>query len=319
MAAIESPRPSSLATIASPCVGVCKIDDASGLCLGCARTAEEIAVWRQVAPERRQAIWDKLPDRRAALGITLHRLGWLADDIRTFAAQGLGAGRGTWALGVYGAVGEFSVAPGEPLRVESRRSALEAVTGRGALRLAIDDSTRALGLAHGGGSQALRAVVLAVTRVRLALPVHAAVTALGLDGAAVRDEDKASQMFDLGLGTPAAQFCIRSADPALLEILHRVAGAPWMQVMAVLGPAAMAHAPHRVVCTAMGRVEVFAPIPGPGDRSPEGPHTHLLPDCLAQGRETSPDMDLPDVYAPGAVFYPPAAGSPADVGAPAIP
>ena len=31
--------------IASPCIDVCKIDEASGLCLGCWRTLAEIAAW----------------------------------------------------------------------------------------------------------------------------------------------------------------------------------------------------------------------------------------------------------------------------------
>lgn len=29
----------------SPCIGVCRIDPASGLCTGCARTLQEIADW----------------------------------------------------------------------------------------------------------------------------------------------------------------------------------------------------------------------------------------------------------------------------------
>ncbi|MEM8878798.1 MAG: DUF1289 domain-containing protein, partial [Pseudomonadota bacterium] len=29
----------------SPCVGLCRLDEATGYCLGCARTGDEIADW----------------------------------------------------------------------------------------------------------------------------------------------------------------------------------------------------------------------------------------------------------------------------------
>ena len=33
----------ALAPTGSPCTGICRIDDGSGLCLGCARSTDEIA------------------------------------------------------------------------------------------------------------------------------------------------------------------------------------------------------------------------------------------------------------------------------------
>ena len=32
--------------IVSPCISICKIDDLSGYCKGCARTKEEIKIWK---------------------------------------------------------------------------------------------------------------------------------------------------------------------------------------------------------------------------------------------------------------------------------
>ncbi|MBX9926025.1 MAG: DUF1289 domain-containing protein [Hyphomicrobiaceae bacterium] len=58
----------------TPCINVCHIDTASGLCVGCGRTCLEIAGWlRMTAGERRElmallaARLDALPDgiRRA--------------------------------------------------------------------------------------------------------------------------------------------------------------------------------------------------------------------------------------------------------------
>lgn len=54
------------ARIASPCSGVCIMDDASGFCLGCERTLEEISRWREMTATRRAAVMRSLAVRRHA-------------------------------------------------------------------------------------------------------------------------------------------------------------------------------------------------------------------------------------------------------------
>ena len=49
--------------IESPCVKVCVVHPATGLCVGCHRTLEEIAGWSTLAPEARRAIMAELPGR----------------------------------------------------------------------------------------------------------------------------------------------------------------------------------------------------------------------------------------------------------------
>jgi predicted Fe-S protein YdhL (DUF1289 family) len=51
----------------SPCIGVCRIDPRAGLCVGCARTTAEIAIWRDATEEQRARIVAELPSRRARL------------------------------------------------------------------------------------------------------------------------------------------------------------------------------------------------------------------------------------------------------------
>lgn len=53
--------------IESPCVLVCMLDNATGWCLGCGRTGEEIAGWTQADPGRRKSILDQIPHRIAHL------------------------------------------------------------------------------------------------------------------------------------------------------------------------------------------------------------------------------------------------------------
>jgi predicted Fe-S protein YdhL (DUF1289 family) len=53
--------------VASPCVKVCCVEPASGLCLGCQRTLPEIARWGTMTEAERAAIMADLPGRAARL------------------------------------------------------------------------------------------------------------------------------------------------------------------------------------------------------------------------------------------------------------
>ena len=51
--------------VESPCVGVCEIDEANGVCAGCLRTLEEIALWGSSSAPQRREILARLDARRA--------------------------------------------------------------------------------------------------------------------------------------------------------------------------------------------------------------------------------------------------------------
>lgn len=53
--------------VPSPCVDICRMDEASGFCEGCARTIDEIAGWSQLDAAGKRAVIALLPARRAAL------------------------------------------------------------------------------------------------------------------------------------------------------------------------------------------------------------------------------------------------------------
>ena len=46
--------------VPSPCVAVCRIDPASGLCEGCARTLDEIGDWLIFDAAERLAVWERI-------------------------------------------------------------------------------------------------------------------------------------------------------------------------------------------------------------------------------------------------------------------
>lgn len=59
-----------LSEVASPCVNVCRMDDAGALCVGCFRTIDEIAGWSRGSDDERRAILAAVARRRAARGLS---------------------------------------------------------------------------------------------------------------------------------------------------------------------------------------------------------------------------------------------------------
>jgi len=49
--------------VPSPCISVCRMDAASGLCEGCFRTIEEIADWGMASDDAKRALWHTLVQR----------------------------------------------------------------------------------------------------------------------------------------------------------------------------------------------------------------------------------------------------------------
>jgi predicted Fe-S protein YdhL (DUF1289 family) len=56
--------------IETPCVKICTLDARQGVCLGCARTVDEIARWGDMSAAERNRIMSELPERRMSQGTT---------------------------------------------------------------------------------------------------------------------------------------------------------------------------------------------------------------------------------------------------------
>ena len=50
----------------SPCVHICLMDYAQGVCIGCHRTLDEITYWATYSPARKREVLAALEIRRAA-------------------------------------------------------------------------------------------------------------------------------------------------------------------------------------------------------------------------------------------------------------
>ena len=58
----------SCTPVPSPCIDICRMDAASGLCEGCLRTLDEIAAWSQLSDAAKSEVWAALALRRQAQG-----------------------------------------------------------------------------------------------------------------------------------------------------------------------------------------------------------------------------------------------------------
>jgi hypothetical protein len=208
---------------------------------------------------------------------------------------------GSWSIGVHGAIAEF--APDADMRVARTGSTIEAVGAGGAIRLTIDDGIRVFSTGYTGQPATVLSVILAVPRSQPNDSMSRR-PQLAVDPEPIRVADANSVCFDLRLGHEAATFAVRTSDPQLIATLQACIGLPWMDIVERRGPAIIARSPHRVVSSPVGRIEIYAPIPPPGGRSPEGCHTHLLPAELELGRELPLGVALPPGLTPAATFHP---------------
>lgn len=235
-----------------------------------------------------------MAQRQADLAETLERA---LDDWQT-----------VWTMGSFGAIAEFHRDADEPFAV---RAPGVRATDRGAIRLeALPDlcpvayetlSPRP----HRWG----QGVALCLPEAAARAARRRALTELGPDTRAIRPEDRHAVLFDMGLDQHQVDFCVRTADPALLATLRSACGrAPSEPGNPAMAAILAAH-PHRVALGPLGRCEVYQKIGGPdtGGVSPPGPHTHVLPALMATGRTHSANQPIPAGVVPVASLHP---GSP---------
>lgn len=58
-------KPAPADVVKSPCISVCEMDPASGLCSGCFRTLDEIAGWISFSNDEKRDVLSRLRERRA--------------------------------------------------------------------------------------------------------------------------------------------------------------------------------------------------------------------------------------------------------------
>ncbi|MCL2385055.1 MAG: hypothetical protein FWC84_04420, partial [Alphaproteobacteria bacterium] len=179
-----------------------------------------------------------------------------------------------------------------------------AATPRGAISFELSDRIHALSLGALNGPQNRNIILLVVPR-RVRAPAALGLARIGSDSDAIQSEHRYEILYDFGLGSAVANFSIRTANQELIADLNRCAGQSYEAFLSEVGEAILRTSPARVIRNAIGRIEVFTPIPEPGGRTPSGPHTHFLPDQLKRSDDMPANIPIPDFYVPCFIYYPP--------------
>jgi hypothetical protein len=198
----------------------------------------------------------------------------------------------SWSIGRFGAIGEFHRDAGEPILMTRTADTFEISTPRGAMRIAPGAPLTGIAWESLSTDGDTWSPALAFCRETTSSSPEV-VTPLGPDGDAVRPEDRGQALYDLGVGLGAVRMAIRTRDPSLIAALDQARGQALFSSGALAAEILRAQ-PHRVLLSPAGRIEVFQPIPGQDGKSPEGPHTHLLPKLFAERRMHSANTPLPD-------------------------
>jgi hypothetical protein len=226
-----------------------------------------------------------------------------AGHIELLAAQ-MADPEASWSLGTFGAIAEFARDGNEPVELSRTDAHLAAATARGGIRIAPREDMRLFASESTTRESWSQRVSLCLSENRCAMGGRTALTALGPDAEALREQDRAAVLFDLGLGALQVDACVRVADPQVTAQLLACAGRslfePGNPAMMII----LAASPHRVFVSRLGRIEVFQPIPPADGKSPNGPHTHVLPKLLRHGRTHSATEPVPDGFVPCAHLYP---------------
>ena len=215
-----------------------------------------------------------------------------AVDPRELVASHLRSAACGWSIGAPGAIAEFHREASEPVELGE----VSAVTARGAIGVVLPAGVRTFDCGRHG-----MAVCLPEARARTSARTR--ITALGRDAGALRASDRDASLFDLGLGLASCDFCVRTADAALVAALRAAEGTPLLENAPLVGALKRA-SPHRIAISHAGRIEVFQDIASEGGRSPQGPHTHLLPHLLREGRTHDPGAAIPEGWLPCVTLYP---------------
>jgi hypothetical protein len=209
-----------------------------------------------------------------------------------------------WSLGTFGAIAEFARDPDETADVQCAGTAFSVVTSRGGIRIEPHRDMRLFAFETTTKQSWSPRIAICLPTDRCAMSGLGALTELGPDARALREEDRASILFDLGIGALQVDACVRVSNPAVAAQLRTHCGQPTFAAGNPAGGIILAHSPHRVFISRVGRVEIFQPIPPVHGKSPEGPHTHVLLDLLRHRRTHAATEPIPDGFVPCAHLYP---------------
>jgi hypothetical protein len=209
-----------------------------------------------------------------------------------------------WSLGTFGGIAEFSRDPDEAVKLTTSGGHVVAVTERGAVAIEAHKKLRPFASESITKQNWSHRVALCLPEDVCAMNRRRLLTELGADSGALREQDRDGVLFDVGLDALQADLCIRTSDPEAIANLRTLAGRSVFESGNPAMGVILSTNPHRVFISRIGRLEVYQQIPLATGKSPDGPHTHVLPKLLRSKRTHPATEPVPEGWVPCAHFYP---------------
>lgn len=199
-----------------------------------------------------------------------------------------------WSIGTFGAIAEFRRDADEPVEHSQRTGWLQCTTARGAIGVRTQHDAVPIAYETLASDGETWGHALALTLPSPTGTHQGVVLCRGMDEQPLQPFAGIAVLFDLGVGSGHVSLYVRTADPILIDALRSVEGKPLFGPECAAARALLVQmSPARIALSPLGRIEVYTRIPRPDERSPSGPHTHLLPKLLAGGRLHSANSPIP--------------------------
>ena len=202
-----------------------------------------------------------------------------------------------WSMGSFGAIAEFTWDQGEEMQ-PLNDGRIGRITPRGAVALSLHAELKPVAY------ETLRkhperwgqAVAFCLPENLAKRQSRSVLSELGADTSALQASHQQHILFDMGLDQSFVDVCIRTNDPRLISRLREACGKSLFAKNNDVMQHIIEAGPTRVFINNIGRTEVYQPIGI--EKSPEGPHTHVLPKLLASKRAFSANAPIPTAYLP---------------------
>ena len=193
----------------------------------------------------------------------------------------------------------------EPVSLTQSLQGVSAVTARGGIAITCCGGIRPFASESISKTGWSHRIALCLPADDCAMNRRTVLTELDVDRDALRPEDRSSILFDLGLGALQTDLCVRIGDPDTVTQLRQHLGRSVFETGNPAMDLILEANPHRVFVSRIGRIEVYQPIPPASGTSPEGPHTHVLPQLMKSGLTHPATEPVPNGWIPCAHMYPP--------------
>ncbi len=219
----------------------------------------------------------------------------IAESVWSFLRRQTSQLETVWSVSTFGAVAEFHGTGEDVVEVSGGDQTISLRCSGGSARIEFNSAMRAVG--YEGLTKDPR---LWSHGVAICLPEADA----AMNARTVLTREDEDGLFDLGLGLPHLDACIRTEDPALVAALKLNLGKNLFHDCIDLVHQMTESSPFRVFHTALARIEVNTPIAKPGTVTPDGAHTHILPELLAHNRTHAATVPIPRGWLPVLTLYP---------------